>query len=61
MPKISFQLSFLGIPSVTVVKNPPAGDMDVGLIRGSGRSPGGGNGKSLRCFFLEIPMDNGPW
>jgi len=30
-----------------VVKNPPAHAADVGLILGSGRSPGGGNGNPL--------------
>ena len=47
---------------VLVVKNPPAkaGDLrDVGLIPGSGRSPGGGRGKSLQYFCLESPMDRG--
>ena len=45
-------------------KNPPAnaGDIrDVGLILGSGRSPGGGYGNPLHYSFLENPMDKGPW
>ena len=49
---------------VLVVKNPPAnpGDVrDVGSIPGSGRSPGGGNGKPLRYSCLENPMDRGTW
>ena len=47
---------------VLVVKNPPAkaGDLrDVGLIPGSGRSPGGGRGNSLQYSCLESPMDRG--
>ena len=47
-----------------VVKNPPAnpGDVrDVDSIPGSGRSPGGGNGKPLRYSCLENPMDRGTW
>ena len=43
-----------------MVKNPPAnaGDTrDEGLIPGSGRSPGGGNGNPLQYFCLENPMD----
>ena len=47
-----------------VVKNPPAsaGDIkDVGLIPGSGRSPGGGHGNSLQYSCLENPMDRGAW
>ena len=36
-----------------------AGDM--GLIPGSGRSPGEGNGNPLQYSCLENPMDRGPW
>ena len=42
-----------------VVKNTPAnaGDArDAGLISGSRRSPGGGNGSPLQCSCLENPM-----
>ena len=34
---------------------------DLGSIRGSGRSPGGGNGNSLQYSCLENPMDRGAW
>ena len=34
---------------------------DVGLIPGSGRSPGGGCGSPLRYSCLENPMDRGAW
>ena len=47
-----------------VVKNPPAttGDIrDVGLIPGSGRSPGGGRGNPPQYSCLENPMDRGAW
>ena len=47
---------------VLVVKNPPAnaGDArDKGLIPGSGRSPGGGNGNPLQYSCLENPTDRG--
>ena len=49
---------------VLVVKNFPAsaGDLtDVGLIPGSGRSPGGGHGNPLQYTCLENPMDRGAW
>ena len=36
-----------------------AGDM--GLIPGSGRSPGGGNGNTLQYSCLENSMDRGIW
>jgi len=44
-----------------VVKNPPANEEDPGSIPGSGRSPGGGHGNSLRYFYLENPVDRGAW
>ena len=54
-----------GFPGgLTVVKNLPAnagGARDVGLIPGSGRSPGEGNGNSLQNSCLENPMDRGAW
>ena len=34
---------------------------DVGLIPGSGRFPGEGNGNPLQYSFLENPMDRGTW
>ena len=43
-----------------MVKNLPAnaGDVgDVGLIPGSGRSPGGGDGNPLQYPCLENPME----
>ena len=45
-----------------MVKNPPASAADIrdlGLIPGSGRSPGEGNGTPLQYSFLENPMDRG--
>ena len=36
-----------------------AGDM--GLIPGSGRSPGEGNGNPVQYSCLENPMDGGVW
>ena len=49
---------------VLVVKNLPANvrdARDTGLIPGSGRSPGEGNGKPLQYSFLENPMDREAW
>ena len=34
---------------------------DLGLIPGSGRSPGEGNGNALQCSCLENSMDRGTW
>ena len=46
----------MGFPAGSGVKNPPvnaAGTGDMGLIPGSGRSPGGGNGNPLQYSCLE--------
>ena len=47
-----------------VVKNLPAsaGDIrNVGLIPGSGKSPGGGHGNPLQYTCIENPMIRGAW
>ena len=47
-----------------VVKNPPADardKTDAGLIPGSGRSHGEGNGHPFQYSCLENPMDRGAW
>ena len=49
---------------VLVVKNLPAntGEVsEVGLIPGSGQSPGGGNGNPLEYSCLENPIERGFW
>ena len=33
----------------------------MGLIPGSGRAPGGGNGNPLQYSFMENSMDRGAW
>ena len=53
-----------GFPGGSAVKNLPAMQETqevVGLIPGSGRSPGEGNGNSLQYFCLGNPMDRGAW
>ena len=49
----------LGSPGGSPVKNRPAKAGDVGLILGSGSSPGGRNGNPLRYCCLENSMDRG--
>ena len=52
----------MGFPGGSIVKNPPANAGDtgnMGLIPGSGRSTGGGNGKPFQYSCLENPMDRG--
>ena len=49
---------------VPVLKNPPtnAGDIrNIGLIPGSGRSPGGGHEDPLQYSCLENSMHRGAW
>ena len=54
----------MGFPGGSLVKNPlvNAGDAgDVGLIPGSGRYLGEGNGNPLQYAHLGNPMDRGAW
>ena len=44
-----------------MVKNLPANAGDPGLIPGSGRSPGEGNGNPLQYSCLGNPMDREAW
>ena len=53
-------MGFLG-GSADSIKNLPAKAGDVGLISGSGRFPGEGNGNPLQYSCLENPMDRGAW
>ena len=60
---LEFYLLFLteGFPGDSMVKNPPVNAGDIGLIPGSGRSPGEGNGRPFHSSCLEKPMDRGAW
>ena len=52
------------MPGGSVVKRMPANARDsgdMGLIPGSGRSTGKGNGNPLQYSCLENPMDIGAW
>ena len=51
----------MGFPSGSVVKNLPDNEGDAGLIPGSKRSPGEGNGNPLQYSCLGNPMDKGAW
>ena len=44
-----------------MVKNLPANAGNEGLIPGSGRSSGEGNGNPFQYSCLENPMDRGAW
>ena len=54
----------MAFPDGTVVKNLPAntgGTRDSGLIPGSGRSTGVGNGSPFQYSYLGNLMDRGAW
>ena len=50
---------FNGFPGGSVSKASACNVGDPGLIPGSGRSPGEGNGNPLQHSCLENPMDGG--
>ena len=54
-------LLYLGFPGGSEVKASAYNAGDLGLIPGSGRSSGEGNGNPLQYFRLENPMDGGAW
>ena len=51
----------MGFPGSSEVEASACNEGDLGLIPGSGRSPGEGNGNPLQCSCLENPMDGGAW
>ena len=51
----------MGFPGGSEVKASASNAGDLGLIPGSGRSPGEGNGNPLQYSFLGNPMDRGAW
>ena len=51
----------LDFPGGSEVKVSASNAGDLGLIPGSGRSPGEGNGNPLQYSCLENPMDRGAW
>ena len=51
----------LGFPGGSDGKESACKSGDPGLIPGSGRSPGEGNGNELQYSCLENPMDRGDW
>ena len=50
-----------GFPGSSEVKASACNVGDLGLILGSGRPPGEGNGNPLQYSCLENPMDGGAW
>ena len=54
-------LCILGFPGGSEVKASACNMGDLGLIPGSGRSPGDGNGNPRQDSCLENPMDGRAW
>ena len=54
-------MSSQGFPCSSVGKESACNAGDLGLIPGSGRSPGKGNGNTLQYSCLENLMDRGAW
>ena len=50
-----------GLPGGSDGKASACNAGDLGLIPGSGRSPGEGNGNTLQYPCLENPKDRGAW
>ena len=65
IPKLSWLghglVLLTGFSGGSVIKILPANAGDMGLILGSGRSIGGGNGNPLQYSCLENSMDRGAW
>ena len=58
---ITLSLSLLGFPGGSDGNTSACNVGDPGLIPGSGRSPGEGNGNPLQYSCLENPMPRGTW
>ena len=50
-----------GFPGSSVSKESACNSGDPGLISGSGKSPGKGNGNPIQYSCLENPIDRGAW
>ena len=51
----------IGFPGGSELKASASNAEDPGLIPGSGRSPGEGNGNPFQYSYLENPMDREAW
>ena len=57
----TYVIDFYSFPGGSKVKNLPARAGDMGLIPGSGRSPGEGNGNPSQYSCVRNPMERGAW
>ena len=61
LSSVCIPLHLEGFPECSVGKESAFNAGDLGLIPGSGRSPGEGNGNPLQYSCRENPMDRGVW
>jgi len=61
LEKKSSMISLQGFPGGSDSKESACNAGVLGLIPGSGRSPGEGNGNPLQCSCLQNSMDRGAW
>ena len=54
-------ISYKGFPDGSEGKESGCNEGDLGLIPGSGRFPGEGNGNPFQCSCLGNPMDRRAW
>ena len=54
-------MCWMGFPGGSDGKEPACNAGDPGLISGSGRSPGEGNGNPLQYSCLKNPVDRRAW
>ena len=52
---------FMDFPGGSALKDLPSNEGDAGLIPGSGRFPGEGNGNPLQYSYLGNLVDRGAW
>ena len=57
----TYVIDFYSFPGGSKVKNLPARAGDMGLIPGSGRSPGEGNGNPSQYSCVRNRMERGAW
>ena len=57
----NMRIYYMGFPGGSEGKASACNAGDLGLIPGSGRSPGEGNGNPLQYSCLENPMDREAW
>ena len=58
---MSLVFNYMGFPGGSDGKESACNAGDLGLIPGSGRSPGGGHDNPLQYSYLENRMDRGAW